>query len=350
MSVAARVVRDPYDPRFPHGTTRGYARLCSCDECRASHANAEAKRAWNAMNGKVPLTDAEPVRAHLAAVVAATGCTARQVTMATGQNRRVVLHVLAGSRSRVRQETAAALLAFTGAHVPEPPPQYVPRQRAEFMVRTLQAHGWPLQWQAEKLGQPNLQGPRFLWDTRSPFVARRTMAAVAALHRRYRYVEGPDDGARREARHLGFFPYAAYDEDGEPDEYGRPPLATLAVNRKTVPTGKARTSTHHDRERNGATRWATLAKTLAGQPSSAIARAERTTARTVSRYRVELGLRWTATVPLRPEPGQEEELAMARDALARYRGNPSNPRGQWEELRAALARLRQHRDANTAAA
>ncbi len=226
------VTRDLTDPAFPHGKSAGYLRGCTakkpcpstptCTEARRRAVNA---RALAHLNGKPPRVPLEPVLRHIEWLV-------EQVPGATGTHIGEIagLHHSAWTtmrRSRTcTRRTAAAILAVTPDMVRKTT-HVVPIEKVRHLAYTMQALGYPLVWQAEQCGEPQLPQKINQKHRDCQFVERVAYERVQALADRV--ADQPADPirdgispirsslARTFARKAGYWPPAAYDSDGNLD-------------------------------------------------------------------------------------------------------------------------------------
>jgi hypothetical protein len=174
--------------------------------------------------------DAQPVRDHIAALMAA-GLSLRRIAHLAGLNRKVVQVLLHGRGDRgtgpsktVWPATAEKILA-----VPIPPtPHALAADRALMWdygttrrLRALVAIGYPQYYLAERIGvSPSNATRLFNPPKRTKSKHRRKARVTAATARRveavYRELEntpGPSQIARTRAKNLGWLPPIAWDED-----------------------------------------------------------------------------------------------------------------------------------------
>jgi hypothetical protein len=134
------------DDALVHGRLSTYThQKCRCLKCtvrmNAWEANRRRQKAYGTWN---PWADAEPVRAHVQAVLDA-GLTRAQVAAAAPVNAKVIDHLLDNSSRRIRPANATALL---GVQVPAIPPAggvaLTDATRPRRELQALIAGGWPM--------------------------------------------------------------------------------------------------------------------------------------------------------------------------------------------------------------
>lgn len=159
----------------------------------SSRAAYQAYRSAQIRRGTwAPYVDAEPVRAHVRALLD-TGLSCNRISQLAGVHCDTVLHLLTAPRGRratqqVRRTTVAALLAVSA--VP-PPARYADAAATHRRLRALVALGWPQTRLSAELGFARIWVGRALTQDR---VSHRAEAAVAALYERLRDAAPEDHG------------------------------------------------------------------------------------------------------------------------------------------------------------
>lgn len=217
-----RVTHDPNDPKFPHGTTRGYRRGCPCRRCKKAKSIASSRSRTAKENGQVlqhTLVPAALVIAHVESLKAAVpGASNRAICRAAGIGPTAINPQMRGQNPSIEARRAATILAVTPEAVAAQLEQFPTRPQVA-RVRKLQAAGWSLAWQIKTGRSPML----WLFDPDHTWVSKETVANVDAL---YRITGGrlatPENSgqtpraihlAKCSARSLGWFPPACYDEE-----------------------------------------------------------------------------------------------------------------------------------------
>lgn len=283
------VTRDPDDPAFPHGETRGYGRGCRCDPCK------EAKyRYTKRVKRRSPSVPARPVIAHVQGLIGAgagVSAISRLTGTGPGATSRGGVRLLAeGTSKRVAAARAEAILAITVTAALGDTPT-ANHAEAVHYARTLQALGWPLRWQAHQIGVCADTGLHFL-RTGCKWVEHSTVVQMRALAAEVGDRPGPDRRTARWANRLGWHVPAAYDE-----QRNLVPGAALAAQSHGSTVG-ARD------ERQQVRREQVLRLSRLGRSATDIAAILRITSRTVVRDRTYL-----AGQGLYEQPASERESA-----------------------------------------
>lgn len=221
------VVRDPAHPDFPHGTLRGRARGCTCDDCqvadRKHEKRADFRRAQGVYIKSAPPEKVQQALDHLARLVADT----------PGASEHVALEFAGLSDSTMREyrttgyfgpKAVRCILSLTpealAANVARVPADPVYRQ-----VRQLNAAGYPPAWIERMTGRSNLRKFTDRHKSSQPqeFVSRKFADKVQGLMESHAWRPAcPADGiakcastqTRQAAMKDGFYPPFAYDEHG----------------------------------------------------------------------------------------------------------------------------------------
>lgn len=215
--MAIKVIKDPTHPDFPHGTARGYYRGCTGEVCGGTCRRAHLDRRREREEATKPVlpasrVDATPAREHLQLLLQDEDWgTVANIAAASGVDDGTLQNILRG-QPRVQHLTAQSILAVDVAWLRRAAwmfPVRIPIQR----VRSLQAQGWPLRWQATRLGQPSAKVPSFLFD-RDRWVTRPVFERVEALYEEIGFRRGPSARAAKAAAQAGWYPSGCYDDDG----------------------------------------------------------------------------------------------------------------------------------------
>lgn len=222
--------KDPTAPGVTHGsatTYRDYA--CRCEPCTTASVTKERHRV---AGRKMPMspTDrrtAERVCRHLARI--REHATIREIAAAAKMDKATVQRIAAGpvDSTNVSVRTAAKLLALKVTDFSERPVArrlMVDVKPTRHTIGTLRALGYPITWQEREAGLPVnvLHRTMYHHDQISVRYARALAALAARLGDRK---AGPEHGitahiadrTRREAAAAGWYPPAAYDDEGNLD-------------------------------------------------------------------------------------------------------------------------------------
>lgn len=226
------VTRDPADPTFPHGTPRGRRRGCTCDACRRAMYRSDTQNSLARMSGRTvdnAIVDGTRARAHLEGLLAGLPCVSNQaVGRAVGMTGAGVAYLRHNPKAQLRACNARALLGLTVESLMRQA-GLVPCGPYARKVRQMQALGYPLVWQAGRLGYNGRHGlaPRFLYTgDRVLGITRKVGDRVDALaaeigNRPASTADGLTGYAIRRAKDAaaawGAYPPAFYDEAGDLD-------------------------------------------------------------------------------------------------------------------------------------
>lgn len=211
-----KVVHDPDDPTFPHGTRTGRRRGCPCRPCKDARNTAEKKRTVDRAQGIPAAVPIGPVLAHLNVLVSHPDVNASVLARAVrGVSRTTISRILDGSVKTTTPAIEASLLALTlDAVLPQAAFASDGTKLAVQLMRSMQAMGWSLRWQAEQLGRSSGVLFDFL-NGENGRITVRNQQRIAALAAQVDGKWGPSKIAARQAREAGWYPLAAYDEHGD---------------------------------------------------------------------------------------------------------------------------------------
>jgi len=214
-----------------HGTLTAYAKHgCRCDPCRA--AAAKASKAWRRDNylGVVKLVDAQPLKDHVAMLMAA-GMSLRAISLTAGYTSR---NALADSmtRSRVRPATLARILAVN--------PQrdnrrdaYIDATGSRRRLQALAVNGWSTRSLATRLGHKHPTTVQDIASGKTPTIRLRSMEAIRDLYEQLWDQPGPSQRTAAIAKSKGWLPALAWDDD----LIDRPEHEAEDVRRRGMPGG-----------------------------------------------------------------------------------------------------------------
>lgn len=191
---------------------------CRCPGCYAANRAYENRRSRLIAYGRwQPYVDAEPVRQHVRALMAA-GMGWQRISRLAGAPSGAVSKLLYGQDGRppsrrIRPATAAALLAVRPTLEHLAPGARVDPTGTRRRIRALAAIGWSLTEQARKLGRLVSNYRRVL---ESPWCTAATAREVAALYERLCMTPGPSQRSRVRARSLAWAPPLAWDAIDDP--------------------------------------------------------------------------------------------------------------------------------------
>jgi len=194
-----------------HGILTSYAKHgCRCEPCRA--AAAKASKAWrrDTYLGVVKLVDAQPLKDHVAMLMAA-GMSFRAIALTAGWSSR---NALADSmtRSRVRPATLARILAVN--------PQrdnrrdgYTDATGSRRRLQALAVNGWPSRNLAKQLGHKDPATIQHIASGKTPTIRLRTKDGIRDLYEQLWDQPGPSKRTADIAKAKGWLPALAWDDD-----------------------------------------------------------------------------------------------------------------------------------------
>lgn len=182
-----------------------------CPDCRA-HAAARGRHrtrlvAYGQWRG---MTDTAEACNHLAQLLDG-GMSQRAVAEASGVARAVVSRLANRDLPLARADTVAAIL---GTKLRIPPYAWVSSLGTARRLQALMTIGWDAATLAERLGLTPYRVASWRWHKEAR-IRNCHHEAVAALFRELSAREGPNDMARRQAKHLGYARPANWDDDGD---------------------------------------------------------------------------------------------------------------------------------------
>ena len=194
-----------------HGTLTAYSKHgCRCDPCRA--AAAKASKAWRRDNylGIVKLVDAQPLKDHVAMLMA-SGMSFRAIALTAGYTSR---NALADSmtRSRVRPATMARILAVNPKR-DNRRDSYTDATGSRRRLQALGVNGYSTRDLAARLGLKQATTVQDIASGKTPTVRYRTMDAIRDLYEELWDRPGRNARSASIARSKGWLPALAWDDD-----------------------------------------------------------------------------------------------------------------------------------------
>lgn len=203
------------DPAFPHGEARGRQRGCRCEPCETAFTRWRIRNRYMRDTGRPAYRPADPWRQRVAYWLKAGG-TVEAIARATGLTTDVIYDLRNGSTRFVLGTTIEALTKTTLDDVLANVPgrSLVPADTARRHVQSLMALGYTGRWIAEQCGYTSGQSNLSFMQKNDDVITVDVSRQVAALVEQYGRTEGPSTRSKRAAARNGWWPPAAYDEDG----------------------------------------------------------------------------------------------------------------------------------------
>lgn len=208
----------PLESTVQHGTLTCYTRGCRRDECRRAAWRHNKGLRVRIMRGEPRLVDAEPMREHVAQLLAA-GMSFRAISLAAGWKSRNALDE-ALKRSRVLPRTFNRVMAVT-MDSDRRPTGYIDATGARRRLQALAAIGWDSSTVAHRLGQKHGTTVVHVRNGRQPRLRRSTADAIAALYEELWDQPGPSARARTDAAQRRWAPPMAWDDETIDDPAAR---------------------------------------------------------------------------------------------------------------------------------
>ena len=194
-----------------HGSLTAYSRHgCRCEPCRA--AAARASKAWRRDNylGVVKLVDAQPLKDHVAMLMA-SGMSFRAIALTAGWSSRNAL-ADAMSRKRVTPRTLARVLAVH-PELDNRRDAYVDATGSARRLQALAINGWPTRNLAKQLGHKDPATIQHIANGKTPTIRLRTKDGIRALFDELWDQPGPSKRTADFAKARGWLPALAWDDD-----------------------------------------------------------------------------------------------------------------------------------------
>lgn len=225
------IIRDLAHPAFPHGTTTGFRRGCarpdmcpSSPTCHQARRHQERAADYARLRGQGARTSADATEAlrHTAALLEAVPtANYHLIAEVAGVDPKSFTNMRSRGRSTVRN--VARILAVTPVQM-HAAAEVADAELVRYMVRRMQAAGYPMAWQVARTGCPGLPNLVSIARKHTKFCRRWTFTAVADLFDLVgdREADPVRDGidlaqirrAKTVGQRAGYYPPAAYDEDG----------------------------------------------------------------------------------------------------------------------------------------
>jgi hypothetical protein len=194
-----------------HGSTTAYARHgCRCETCRI--ATAKRSKLWrlNRLRGVEHTVDAQPLRDHVAELMAA-GMSFKAIALASGWSSRNAL-ADAMTRKRVMHKTMNRVLAVR-IDSDNRRDAYVDATGSARRIQALAVNGWPSRNLAKQLGYKDPATIQNIASGKTPTIRLRTKDAIRDLYERLWDQPGPSVRAANLAKAKGWMPALAWDDD-----------------------------------------------------------------------------------------------------------------------------------------
>lgn len=203
------------DPDFPHGEARGRQRGCTCEPCERAFVKWRIHNRYMRETGRPAYRPAEPWRKRVAYWLEAGG-TVEAIARATGLTTDVIYDLRNGSTRFVLRPTIDALTRTTLDDVLANVPlrSLIPADTSRRHVESLMALGYPGRWIAAQCGYTSGQSNLSFIQKGDAQVTVEMSRKIAALVEEYGRIPGPSTRSRRSAARHGWWPPAAYEEDG----------------------------------------------------------------------------------------------------------------------------------------
>jgi len=212
-----------------HGSLTAYAKHgCRCEPCRA--AAAKASKAWRRDNylGIVKLVDAQPLKDHVAMLMA-SGMSFRAIALTAGYTSR---NALADSmtRRRVRPATLARILAVNPKR-DNRRDAYIDATGSRRRLQALAVNGYSSRYLAARLGHKHAATIQHITSGKTPTIRYRTMDAIRDMYEELWDRPGGNERSASIAKAKGWLPALAWDDD----LIDRPEHEADDVRRRTLP-------------------------------------------------------------------------------------------------------------------
>lgn len=212
-----------------HGTLNAYSRHgCRCNPCRAKASRHSKEWRRDKYLGVVKLVDADPLRDHVAALMAA-GMSFKAIALTAGWASRNAL-ADAMLRKRVMPRTLARVLAVNLAS-DNRRDAYTDGTGSARRLQALAVNGWPTRDLAKQLGHKDPATIQHIANGKTPTIRLRTKDAIRRLFDELWDQPGPSKRTAAIAKAKGWLPALAWDDD----LIDRPEHEADDVRRRTLP-------------------------------------------------------------------------------------------------------------------
>ena len=194
-----------------HGSLTAYAKHgCRCEPCRA--AAAKASKAWRRDHylGIVKLVDAQPLKDHVAMLMA-EGMSFKAIALTAGWSSRNAL-ADAMTRNRVMPRTLARVLAVH-PELDNRRDAYVDATGSARRLQALAINGWPTRNLAARLGHKDPATIQHIANGTTPTIRLRTKDDIRRLFDELWDQPGPSKRTADIAKARGWSPALAWDDD-----------------------------------------------------------------------------------------------------------------------------------------
>jgi len=194
-----------------HGILTSYSKHgCRCEPCRA--AAAKASKAWRRDHylGVVKLVDAQPLKDHVAMLMAA-GMSFRAISLTAGYTSRNAL-ADAMTRKRVMPRTLARVLAVN-LDSDNRRDAYTDATGSARRLQALAVNGWPTRNLAKQLGHKDPATIQHIANGKTPTIRLRTKDGIRDLYNELWDQSGPSQRTAAIAKAKGWLPALAWDDD-----------------------------------------------------------------------------------------------------------------------------------------
>ena len=194
-----------------HGSLNAYSKHgCRCDICRA--ATSKRSKVWRLqrLRGVEHLVDAEPLREHVSALMAA-GMSFKAIALTAGWSSRNAL-ADAMTRKRVMPRTLARVLAVR-ADSDNRRDAYTDATGSARRLQALAINGWPTRNLAKQLGHKDPATIQHVANGTTPTIRLRTKDDIRRLFDELWDQPGPSKRTADIAKARGWLPALAWDDD-----------------------------------------------------------------------------------------------------------------------------------------
>jgi len=209
-----------------HGTSVMYTRgACRCADCRTVHVRYLKKWRLDRQRGLNRMVDAEPLRQHVAQLLAA-GMSFRGIALTAGWASRNSLES-ALSRARVRRSTFERIMAISPASDMRRH-GYVDATGSSRRLQALVALGWPTRQLATHMGSADHGTVTDITSCNNRTIRRATADAIKALYDDLGMTQGPSRISAARAAKRGWLPPLCWDDDTIDDPAATPDASAVA--------------------------------------------------------------------------------------------------------------------------